>query len=184
VRGRSQDLEFWSVIRGGGWVDQYSQTMPAEIHDGGSRYCPQAQQGSPRHIRAFLSFLIGHVSQVMTPKAPATVERQLRVSVQNPCWKLSWKVRSNGPIRLDHCETCSRLGRSFWWSFLCFPERFTVVHRFSQKRHTGIRTLFGFWAGCRLAVSTRASWLPKLFQSTQKQPASTSSASTNRSELM
>jgi hypothetical protein len=64
----------WSVIKGGGQVNQHLQTLPAEIHDGGSRYCPQAQEGSRRHIRAFLSFLLGHVSQVMTPKALATVE--------------------------------------------------------------------------------------------------------------
>ena len=150
--------------------------MLAEIHDGGSRCCTQAQQWLPR-AHSSLPFLPPWPCQSGTAKAPATVEIQLLLSAKPVLeHELEGEVKPTNQTR--------SLRNVFSSSSFVFFLNDLPSYRFSQKRHAGICLCSDFGPVRRLAVSTGRHGFQSLFQCTQKQPASTSSASTNRSELM
>ena len=176
---RFQGQEFGVVIKGGGRVDQYSQTMPAEIHDGGSRCCTQAQQGLPR-AHSSHPFLPPWPYQSGTNIEGAGNHRDTAAGkCQNPCWNMSWKgeVKPTNQTRSLRNVFSSRSFVLVEPSVL--PKRFTIVNKSVIQESAFVRILGRFAARCL----HRASLLPKLVQSTQKQPASTGSVGTNRSEL-
>ena len=133
------------------------------------------------HIQAFLFFLLGHVGQGLTLKAPATVEVQLGVSAKNPCWNMSWESEikpTNQTRSLRNVFSSS----SFVLMDMCFLNDLPSCMYFHKSVIQEIFLSSDLGPVCR-SLSPPGVMASKTFSICSK-AASTSNAGTNRSELM